>query len=306
MTPTVVLVAAVARNGVIGADGGMPWHIPADLKRFKRLTMGHPMVMGRKTFESMGLLPGRRSIVITRDPTWQAPGAEVADSLDTAIARAAETDELVMVVGGGQIYTQAMDRADRLEITHLDLDASGDTVFPDLDPAVWAVAERQEADGHAFVTYHRRRPVTDLRELLHSMRPELLDGEFVYCTLPGTVAPMGVTPVATIREDEGLTLVLQVDEAAAARLSGTFRCRQITLRVHSALDAVGLTAAVATALAGDGISCNVIAGYHHDHLFVPSADASRAMAAVEALAHTAALPGRLASSAAPVRATDRH
>ncbi len=289
-SPTVVLVAAVARNGVIGADGSMPWHIPADLKRFKRLTMGHPMVMGRKTFESMGLLPGRRSIVVTRDPTWHAPGVEVADSLDTAIELAAgpgiDADPVVMVVGGGEIYAQAMDRADRLEITHLDRDAPGDTMFPAIDPAMWVVAEREEADGYALVTYRRRAPVTDLAELLRSMRPELLDGEFVFCSVP--TAPDGLTAVATIREDEGLTLVLPAEEAVAAGLSGTFRCRQITLRVQSALSAVGLTAAFATALGNDGIPCNVIAGYHHDHLFVPVADADRAMAALAALQHTRA------------------
>lgn len=285
---TVVLVAAVARNGVIGADGGMPWHVPADLKRFKQLTMGHPMVMGRKTFESMGLLPGRRSIVVTRDPSWHVEGVEVADSLDTAIALAARTDQLVMVVGGGQIYAQAMDRADRLEITHLDRDAPGDTVFPPIDPGRWEVTARDDAEGLAFVTYARRRPISDLDELIRSMRPELLDGEFVYCTVPGPAVPAGLSPVATVREPEGLTLVLPVAEAEAAGLSGSFRCRQITLRVRSALDAVGLTAAFAAALAGDGISCNVVAGYHHDHLFVAQSQAHRAMAALEALAHTRA------------------
>jgi dihydrofolate reductase len=283
---TVVLVAAVARNGVIGVDGGMPWHIPADLKRFRRLTMGHPMVMGRKTFESMGRLPGRRSIVITRDRSWHADGAEVADSLDAAIALATGTDELVMVVGGGQIYAQAMDRADRLEITHVDREAPGDTVFPAIDPQRWQVTAREDADGVAFVTYTRRRPVSDLAELIGSMRPELQDGEFVYCGVPGPAVPAGLTPVATVREAEGLTLVLPADEAAAAGLAGSFRCRQITLRVYSALDAVGLTAAVATALAADGIAGNMIAGLHHDHLFVAPQDAERALAALEALAHT--------------------
>lgn len=285
---TVVLVAAVARNGVIGADGGMPWHIPADLKRFKRLTMGHPMVMGRKTFESMGLLPGRRSIVITRDLSWRVDGAEVAASLESALALAAQTDDLVMVVGGGEVYAQAMDRADRLEITHLDRDAPGDTVFPAIDPDRWSVAAREPADGYMFVSYVRRPPVGDLDELIRSMRPELLDGEFVYCTVSGSAVPDGLSPVATVREAEGLTLVLPVGEAAGAGLAGPFRCRQITLRVHSALDAVGLTAAVAAVLAKDGIPGNVVAGYHHDHLFVPTADADRALAALEALAHTRA------------------
>lgn len=286
--PTVVLVAAVARNGVIGSDGGMPWHIPADLKRFKRLTMGHPMVMGRKTFESMGLLPGRRSIVITRDRSRPAAGAEVADSLATALAMAADSDDLVMVVGGGQIYAQAMAGADRLEITHLDRDAPGDTLFPAIDPERWVVAEREQADGYAFVTYVRRQPVSDLKTLIGSMRPELVAGEFAYCTAPGPAVPEGLSPVATVREAEGLTLVLPVDDAVAAGLSGQFRCRQITLRVHSALDAVGLTAAVAAALAKDGIPANVIAGLHHDHLFVPTDDADRAMAALDRLGHTPA------------------
>ena len=284
--PTVVLVAAVARNGVIGADGGMPWHIPADLRRFKRITMGHPMVMGRKTFESMGALPGRRSIVITRDRGWRADGAEVADSLETALAMAAATDDVIMVVGGGQVYAQAIDRADRLEITHLDREAPGDTVFPAIDPGVWAVTGREDGDGLIFATYTRRRPLHDLAELVRSMRPELLAGEFDYCTVPGPAVPAGLSPVATVWETEGLTLVLPVDQATTAGLPGGFRCRQITLRVPSALDSVGLTAAVATALAGDGIACNVVAGFHHDHLFVPAAQADRAMAALAALAHT--------------------
>ncbi len=286
--PLVVLVAAVARNGVIGADGDMPWHVPADLRRFKRLTMGHPMVMGRRTFESMGALPGRRSIVITRDPHWHAAGADVADSLDTAIALAAADGQDVMVVGGGQIYAQAIDRADRLEITHLDLDVPGDTVFPPIDPSVWEVAERVDADGHAFVTYRRREPVMDLDELIRTMRPELLGGEYVFCTVSGSAVPVGLEPVATVRETEGLTLVLPAAAADAAGLPGVFRCRRITLRVRSALAAVGLTAAVSTALARDGIPCNVLAGFNHDHLFVPAEDAERAMAALTALQHTRA------------------
>jgi dihydrofolate reductase len=289
--PTVVLIAAVARNGVIGAGGGMPWHIPADLRRFKRLTIGHPMVMGRKTFDAMGLLPGRRSIVVTRDPNWHPPGVQVADSLDTAISLAVQGADppVVMVVGGGQIYAQAMDRADRLEITHLELAAGGDTVFPAIDPAVWVQTDRDEQDGYAFVTYERRAAVADLHELLSRMRPQLLDGEFVFCTVPtGSSVPNGLSPVVTVREVEGQTLVVPVDAAAAAGLSGAFRCRQITLRVASALAAVGLTAAVATGLARDGIACNVVAGFHHDHLFVPTADAERAMAALEALSHTVA------------------
>src|SRR4051794_21571107 len=115
---SITLVAAVARNGTIGADGALPWRLPADLKRFKTLTMGHPMIMGRKTYDSIGrALPGRRTIVVTRDPEWTAPGVETAASVPVALA-AVGTDE-IMVVGGGEIYRQTIDLADRLEITEL-------------------------------------------------------------------------------------------------------------------------------------------------------------------------------------------
>jgi hypothetical protein len=119
------------------------------------------------------------------------------------------------------------------------------------------------------------------------MAPQLHDGEFVFCTVPaGGPPPEDVHPVVTVAEIEGITLVLAIGEAEAAGLSGTFRCRWITLMVASALDAVGLTAAVATALTNDGIPCNVIAGFHHDHLFVPVEKAASAMSALTALSHT--------------------
>ncbi|HEY5150661.1 MAG TPA: dihydrofolate reductase, partial [Mycobacterium sp.] len=114
---SVTLVAAVARNGVIGADGGLPWHLPDDLRRFKALTMGHTMIMGRRTFESIGrALPGRVSIVVTRDAGWTAPGVTVAHSVEEALALAgpdAAADAEVMVVGGGEIYRQTLELADR-------------------------------------------------------------------------------------------------------------------------------------------------------------------------------------------------
>lgn len=192
-----------------------------------------------------------------------------------------------MVVGGGEIYRQTMHRAHRLEITHVNQEVPGDTRFPEIDPAVWQVSGRQEADEYAFVSYTRREPVRDLALLLSSMDPVLHDGEFLFCTLPaGMPMPSQLRPVATISEPEGLTLVLPTAQAANAGLAGTFRCSWITLRVASGLDAVGLTAAVATALTRDGIACNVIAGYHHDHLFVPVDAATSAMAALAALAHT--------------------
>jgi len=283
---TITLVAAVARNGTIGADGGLPWRLPADLKRFRALTMGHPMIMGRKTYDSIGrALPGRRTIVVTRDPAWTAPDVVTVASVPAALAAAG--DDEIMVVGGGEIYAQTIDLADRLEITHVDVDAAGDTRFPDIDPARWRETDRFAADGYAFVSYHRRVPVTDLRELLSTMRPALHDGEFEFCTLPaGAVIPAGLHPVVTVAEDEGITVVVPVAEAVAGGYAETFRSAWITLTVNSALGAVGLTAAVATALTNDGISCNVVAGYHHDHLFVPTSSARATLAALEALAHT--------------------
>lgn len=290
--PTIVLVAAIARNGTIGADGGLPWHLPADLAHFKAVTMGHPMIMGRRTFDSIGrALPGRRTIVITRHTGWAAPGVEVAHSVVDAIALAAagtdSIDDEVMVVGGGEIYRQTMDLADRLEITHVAAEIAGDTRFPDIDPASWRAVDTEAHDGYSFVSYQRRAPIVDLDVLLESMEPELHDGEFQYCTVPpGATVPAGCHPVATVAEPEGTTMILPAAEAAAAGLAGSFRCSWITLTVNSALEAVGLTAAVARALGRDGIACNVVAGFHHDHLFVPVEQAAGAMRALQALAHT--------------------
>lgn len=283
----ITLVAAVARNGTIGSDGGLPWRLPADLKRFKALTMGHPMIMGRKTFDSIGrALPGRRTIVVSRDPTWAAPGVDTAPSVQAALETAAG-DLPIMVVGGGEIYAQTIGLADRLEITHIDSDVAGDTKFPRIDPSTWQQAERTEADGYAFVSYQRRAPITDLRVLLAAMRPVLHDGEFDFCTLPaGVPLPAGLHPLVTVAEEEGMTMVLPVAEAVAGNFPQTFRCAWITLTVNSALAAVGLTAAVATVLTDNGIACNVVAGFHHDHLFVPTGSAHAAITALEALAGT--------------------
>ncbi|MFD7554857.1 MULTISPECIES: ACT domain-containing protein [unclassified Streptomyces] len=129
---------------------------------------------------------------------------------------------------------------------------------------------------------------SDLRKLLSGMRPELNDGAYVFCTVPGTAVPAGTAPVATIREHEGLTLVLRQEEADAAGLAYDYTAGWITLRVHSALDAVGLTAAFAAELGAHGLSCNVIAGYHHDHLFVEADRAAEAVAVLEGLAERSA------------------
>ncbi|PRY63632.1 dihydrofolate reductase [Knoellia remsis] len=151
----VSLIAAVGRNGVIGAEGGMPWHLPEDFRFFKRTTMGHPMVMGRKTFESIGrVLPGRRTIVVTRQADWRHADVETAHSFAEGLDLAGPGEE-VFVVGGGEIYRQAMPFAHRLLITEVDQAPEGDATFPDIDPAQWHETAREEQDGFAWVTYER-------------------------------------------------------------------------------------------------------------------------------------------------------
>lgn len=150
------LIAAVARNGVIGHGPDIPWLIPEDFAYFKRTTMGHVMVMGRLTFESIGrVLPGRRTIVVTRDPSWRRAGVEVAHSFEEALSLAGPADQ-VFVCGGGQIYAQAMPWAHRLLITEVDRSPEGDVHFPPVDDAVWAESARETRDGFAWVTYDRR------------------------------------------------------------------------------------------------------------------------------------------------------
>lgn len=152
----VSLIAAVAGNGVIGSDNAMPWHLPEDFAYFKRTTMGHPLVMGRRTFDSIGrVLPGRRSIVITRRPDWAHASVEVAHSLEEALALAGPADE-VFVVGGGQVYEQAMPYAHRLLVTEVDAEPEGDVRFPAIDPAQWHETSREPHEGFAWVTYERR------------------------------------------------------------------------------------------------------------------------------------------------------
>lgn len=152
-----ILVAAVARNGVIGLDGGLPWHIPGDLPRFKAMTLGHVLVMGRKTYESIGRpLPDRTTIVVTRRPGWHGGAAVlVAHSVDDALTRAGELDEKVFVVGGARIYAEALPLADRLELTHVDLEPDGDTFFPPVDWSDWRVVHRKPGEGCEYVSYER-------------------------------------------------------------------------------------------------------------------------------------------------------
>jgi dihydrofolate reductase len=139
----IVLVVARADNGVIGKDGTLPWHIPADLRHFKEVTMGSPMIMGRKTFESLPkLLPRRRHIVLTRDRAWAAAGADVAHSVEEALARA--DAERVTVIGGAEIFRLFADVATAVELTEVQMDAEGDTRMPALDPAVWREVSREQ------------------------------------------------------------------------------------------------------------------------------------------------------------------
>jgi dihydrofolate reductase len=151
----VTMIVAVGRNGVIGDGRAMPWHLSEDLRYFKRTTMGHPMVMGRRTFDSMGVLPGRRSIVVTRQPEWSHPGVEAAHSLEEALALAGPADE-VFVVGGGEVYRLAMPFATRLLVTEVDQSPEGEVTFPDVDPAEWLETSRDPHDGFTWVAYERR------------------------------------------------------------------------------------------------------------------------------------------------------
>jgi dihydrofolate reductase len=167
MTRCVSLIVAMSRNGVIGDRGRIPWHLPAELQRFKRVTMGHHLVMGRKTWESIGrLLPGRTSVIVSRNPRYAVPGAIVADSLQAAIAICLYDDE-VFVIGGAELFREALPIADRLYLTVVDAELPGDTMMPEIDLDEWQVTETDEvaADernpiAFRFTRYERKRPGT--------------------------------------------------------------------------------------------------------------------------------------------------
>lgn len=163
------IVVAAARNGIIGRDGDMPWRLSTDLKRFKALTSGKPVIMGRKTYDSIGKpLPGRPNVVISRSTVIDHPDVSTVGSLDAALATAERlalengADE-ICIIGGGQIYSQAIDIADRLCVTHVETDVDGDTSFPAIDPSIWRAGEtlsvpEGEKDSYAtrYVVYDRR------------------------------------------------------------------------------------------------------------------------------------------------------
>lgn len=151
--PKVYLVAAVAANGVIGAHGGLPWQLPEDLKHFKRLTLGHPVIMGRRTWESLGKpLPGRDNVVVTGQPGYEAPGASVAGSLAAALALCAD-EPVAFVIGGSRLFAEALPVASGLVLTEIQRDFAGDTWFPEYDRSKWRETQREAhtaADGMRF------------------------------------------------------------------------------------------------------------------------------------------------------------
>lgn len=158
------LIYAVADDGTIGDRGAMPWRLPSDLRRFKAHTLGTPVVMGRRTFESIGrALPGRRNIVVTRTPGYGAPGCEVHADLDAAIDAAARGAERVSVIGGAEVYRQCMSRADRLVVTHVRARPGGDTRMPPVDPAVWVPVSREAIDADPADTADTERVVYERR-----------------------------------------------------------------------------------------------------------------------------------------------
>lgn len=153
------LIAAVAKNGVIGEKNNLPWHLPEDLKRFKDLTAGKTVIMGRKTFESIFSrlgkpLPNRTNVVITRQTNMQLPeGVVVQSSIEDALRSHGGSD--IFVIGGGEIYRQTIDHADRLYITHVDQEVAGDTIFPYIDPKKWRLAGEDRRDGYSFAVYEK-------------------------------------------------------------------------------------------------------------------------------------------------------
>jgi dihydrofolate reductase len=161
--PALALIAAIARNGVIGAGNALPWRLPDDLKHFRALTTGHAVIMGRRTWESLPhALPGRQNIVVTRSADRAYAGAETADSLPAALARV-RMPAPAFCIGGALLYAAALARADVLHLTEIDRDFAGDTAFPAFDRAAWRETAREahrapEGYGYAFVTYERRVP----------------------------------------------------------------------------------------------------------------------------------------------------
>ena len=152
----IAIVAAVAANGVIGRAGGLPWHLPEDLRLFKQRTYGHALVMGRRTYESIGRpLPGRTTVVVTRAPDWSADGVLVAPDVESALALAGDAAQEVYVVGGAAVFAETLPVADVLLVSWVDGAVEGDTWFPLVDWSQWREVERTDCDGFTLVEYHR-------------------------------------------------------------------------------------------------------------------------------------------------------
>ena len=152
-----VLVCAMAKNRVIGRANGIPWDLPEDRKHFRALTLGHSVIMGRATWDSLGKpLPKRQNIVVTRNPTLTLPGAEVVSSLEAAIALARRSDTAPRVIGGGQLYVEALPLATLIYLTELDAAYEGDALFPELDASQWRCSEERRGQGVTYRTLERR------------------------------------------------------------------------------------------------------------------------------------------------------
>ena len=154
-----VIVVAISANGIIGREGRLPWRCPADLRHFRQLTWGHPVVMGRKTFEAIGKpLPGRPNLVLTRNPSYQVPdGVLIFPGLASARDYCATIQaEKIFVIGGAEIYRLALPEADEMVVTRIPEEVAGDTPFPPWDPLAWEVIDSKEAEGLRFITYRRK------------------------------------------------------------------------------------------------------------------------------------------------------
>jgi dihydrofolate reductase len=149
MSPRITLIVAMAANRVIGRDNALPWRLPADLRRFKAVTMGQMLVMGRRTYESIGRpLPGRRTVVITRRTDWSPEGVAVVHSLEEALASASAEAE-VFVAGGGEVFREALPLAGRIHLTRIEAEVPGDTTFPDFDPTAWKIVDEEHHEPDA-------------------------------------------------------------------------------------------------------------------------------------------------------------
>lgn len=161
--PRISLIVAIARNGVIGRQGGLAWHLPADLRHFRQITTGHPIIMGRKTYESIGRpLPGRQNIIVTRDVTFKAEGCQIVHSLDEALQFVNHASE-VFIIGGANLYAQTLALAHKLHVTHIDATIEGDVYFPEMDWNQWRqtmqelhAADDKNAYNYAFTVYERQ------------------------------------------------------------------------------------------------------------------------------------------------------